>query len=220
MPFYRLFPRALVACFALCLLAVNASAQEGMMRPRLATPTAATTTSTRADGSAQLENDPVIISLAEEETPGEVRRGGIHAAPELALPTVRAEMLNRMLLSAIEARLGTPYRLGATGPYRYDCSGFVWSVFQSAGVDFERMTARSLWNNFAPARDEEKFRFGTLVFFNNLKHVGIVADAGGFYHASTSNGVMYSPFSDYWLARLDGFRSVPAIALEQVATNR
>jgi len=43
-----------------------------------------------------------------------------------------------MMLAAIDMRLGTPYLLGATGPYRFDCSGFVWSVFQSAGVNFER----------------------------------------------------------------------------------
>ena len=89
--------------------------------------------------------------------------------------------VERSMLTAIEERLGTPYRMGATGPYRYDCSGFVWSVFQQAGVAFERTPVRSLWQEFAVPADDEKFKFGTLVFFNNLHHVGIVADANGFY---------------------------------------
>ena len=112
------------------------------------------------------------------------------------------------MLAAIDERLGTPYRMGATGPNRYDCSGFVWSVFQQAGVSFERSTARSLWQEFTPPAEGEQFKFGTLVFFNNLHHVGIVADANGFFHAS-SHGVVYSRFDDYWTKRLNGFRRVP-----------
>jgi cell wall-associated NlpC family hydrolase len=66
-----------------------------------------------------------------------------------------------------------------------------------------------MWTEFAPAREDEKFKFGTLVFFNRLGHVGIVADDKGFYHASRSHGVTYSPFSDYWMDRIDGFRRIP-----------
>jgi cell wall-associated NlpC family hydrolase len=89
----------------------------------------------------------------------------------------------------------------------------VWSVFQSAGVNFERGSARGFWTSFHPVSEDEKYKFGTLVFFNNLKHVGIVADAHGFYHASTSQGVTYSPFNEYWSSRITGFRRVPQTAL-------
>jgi cell wall-associated NlpC family hydrolase len=98
---------------------------------------------------------------------------------------------------------------GGTTPSGYDCSGFVWSTFKSAGVDFERASARTLWSRFAAPATEEKFTFGTLVFFSNLTHIGIVADENGFYHASRHHGVVYSPFSDYWMSRIDGFRRVP-----------
>jgi hypothetical protein len=59
-----------------------------------------------------------------------------------------------------------------------------------------------------PAK-EEQFKFGTLVFFSNLAHVGIVVDEKGFYHSARHGGVMYSPFNEYWLSRIDGFRRVP-----------
>jgi cell wall-associated NlpC family hydrolase len=56
---------------------------------------------------------------------------------------------------------------------------------------------------------EEQFKFGTLVFFSGLRHVGVVADEHGFYHASRRHGVIYSEFNEYWLKRIDGFRRVP-----------
>jgi cell wall-associated NlpC family hydrolase len=113
------------------------------------------------------------------------------------------------LLAAIDTRLGAPYSWGATGPRSFDCSGFVWSIFQTAGIDFERGSARTLFARFAPATADEQYKFGTLVFFSGLAHVGVVADEHGFYHASRHHGVIYSPFNEYWMKRIDGFRRVP-----------
>lgn len=120
-----------------------------------------------------------------------------------------------ILMSAIDQRLGSPYRWGATGPNRFDCSGFVWSIYQATGINFERASARNLFVRFEPAPVEEQFKFGTLVFFSGLTHVGVVADERGFYHASRRHGVIYSEFTEYWLKRIDGFRRVPLT--EQVA---
>jgi peptidoglycan endopeptidase LytE len=128
-------------------------------------------------------------------------------------------LLSQLLMSAIDARLGSPYVYGSSGPRSFDCSGFVWSVYNSAGVRFDRGSARYLWSRFTPAKEEEKREFGTLVFFNGLTHVGIVADANGFYHSSRSHGVVYSPFNKYWLSRVDGFRRVPLPAQLQAKAN-
>ncbi len=113
------------------------------------------------------------------------------------------------MLQSIKNKYGIPYRLGTTGPNRYDCSGFVWSVFNEAGVYFDRSSARSYWAQFEPVSGDERFKFGTLVFFNKLGHVGIVADENGFYHASSSKGITYSRFAGYWEKRIVGFRRVP-----------
>ncbi len=107
---------------------------------------------------------------------------------------------------AIKARYGKPYRYGSTGPNTYDCSGFVWSSFQEAGIPFTRASARSLWAQSEPVYGDDRFKFGTLVFFNNLGHMGIVADENGFYQASSSKGVTYSPFAGYWQSRIVGYR--------------
>jgi peptidoglycan endopeptidase LytE len=115
-------------------------------------------------------------------------------------------VFNQRLLQAIQTRIGIPYRYGSTGPTSYDCSGLVWSVFQDAGFSFERTSARTLWQNSETVEGEDKYKFGTLVFFNGLGHIGIVVDANGFYHASSSQGVTYSTFGGYWGKRIVGFR--------------
>jgi len=115
----------------------------------------------------------------------------------------------KMLYEAISSRLGIRYRFFGTDEKGFDCSGFVWRVFQDAGADFDRVAARTLWRQLPEATDEEKVKFGTLVFFNGLRHVGIVRDAFSFYHASRSQGVTLSYFSGYWGKRLTGYRRAP-----------
>ena len=199
MPFRKLFPYALAACFAL-VLPFMAVAQTGDSRVRLVGkkfepfPAAKPATKTA---------EPVIISLASAED--------IKASRPLTSKGGNLQ-LNQLLTTAIEARLGSPYHWGSTGPGSFDCSGFVWSIYQAAGIDFERGSARTLWGRFEAPAAEEQYKFGNLVFFSNLAHVGFVVDDKGFYHASRHHGVVYSPFNDYWLARIDGFRKVPLTA--------
>ncbi len=200
MSFHKFSHRVILIFSVIGMFAASAAAQTTV------TTINQVTTATQPDGvTTRLETDPIVISLAPADDyagSGATRSRRAHVSPN-------ATLLNQMIVAAIDARLGTPYSLGATGPDRFDCSGFVWSVFQSAGVDFERSNARTLWSEFTPAQGSERFQLGTLVFFNDLKHVGIVADAHGFYHASTSQGVTYSLFNEYWLTRVDGFRRVP-----------
>jgi peptidoglycan endopeptidase LytE len=120
-----------------------------------------------------------------------------------------SDSINQRLNQAIKAKIGRPYVWGAEGPYSYDCSGLIWSVFRDAGINFERSNVHTYWREFQPVSENEKYKFGTLVFLNNLGHIGIVADEKGFYHASSSKGVTYSPFAGYWSKRVVGFRRIP-----------
>ena len=192
MNFRKLFPYALLACLALNL-STSAHAQAALDRSRQVT------TVNTLNGDSALVNDFQIIS---EASPAAIKS----AARATASSTLR---FDQMLMSAINERLGSPYVWGATGPYVYDCSGFVWSSFRETGINFTRMSARNLWGLFPAPREEEKYKFGTLVFFSGLTHIGIVADEHGFYHASRHKGVVYAPFNDYWMSRIDGFRRVP-----------
>ena len=197
MPFKTKFPYALAACIAFGIFSLTAMAQSGEIRQRQVTHTSVSVN----NNLPILVNDPVIISLASEED--------IKASKPLTTKGEGSLQLRDLIAAAIDDRLGARYSWGATGPSAFDCSGFVWSTFKSAGIDFERGSARTLWARFIAPSPEERFKFGTLVFFSNLAHVGIVADEHGFYHASRHHGVVYSPFNDYWLSRIDGFRKVP-----------
>jgi cell wall-associated NlpC family hydrolase len=115
---------------------------------------------------------------------------------------------NQKLLRAIQIRVGIPYRYGSSGPNSFDCSGLVWSAFLDAGFSFERASAKTLWQNSLPVEGGDRYKFGTLVFFNGLGHIGIVFDESGFYHASSSQGVTFSRFDGYWSKRIVGFRRI------------
>lgn len=196
MIFKKLFPSALLVCFALNLTLATANAQTAPERSHQVT------TANNLQGDPALINNLDIIK--------EVSPVAVKSAEHLAGATTLR--FNQMLLTAIDERLGSRYVWGATGPHVFDCSGFVWSSFNSIGINFTRGSARYLWTVFQPVGDDERYKFGTLVFFNNQTHVGIVADEKGFYHASRHNGVVYAPFDGYWGKHIDGFRRVPLSA--------
>lgn len=189
------FPYALALCFAIGITSQSISAQTEESRPRQLTQATASLNVSPIDAA-----DPVIISLASEE---DIQRANAAIIKKEILP------FRQLMSAAIDQRLGAPYHWGATGPRAFDCSGFVWSTFQAMGINFDRASARTLWSRFTAPTEDEKYTYGTLVFFSNLTHIGIVADENGFYHASRRHGVVYSPFNDYWKARIDGFRRVP-----------
>jgi cell wall-associated NlpC family hydrolase len=198
----KLFPRVIVACLALAVWSTSAFTQT---RARVATP---------HDDANELSCSPDELALMVPDTETKPvweakPKPTIDLAPATSPSSSGFIKFQPLLLAAIDERLGSRYRWGATGPNRFDCSGFVWSIFQATGVNFERASARNLFIRLQPAPVEEQFKFGTLVFFGGLTHVGVVADERGFYHASRRQGVIYSEFSEYWLKRIDGFRRVP-----------
>jgi cell wall-associated NlpC family hydrolase len=196
----KLFP-CVLAAWSILALSLTVTAQSADVRARQVT---------QQDDPNEITCSPDDLVIISEAPPEDIKA----AYPTLpANPTFSAKLPGdatlQLLTSAIDQRLGSRYRWGGTGPNGFDCSGFVWSIFQAAGISFERGSARNLWGRFEAPAPEEKFKFGTLVFFSGLAHVGVVVDEHGFYHASRHHGVVYSPFNDYWVSRIDGFRKVP-----------
>ena len=146
-------------------------------------------------------NKPLVKKTA-SSTPTNAAAANYAMSPAVAA-------FNQRLSQVMDSKLGIPYRYGSTGPKSIDCSGLVWMVFKEAGIDFERSSAHNYWNEFEPVSGDERFKFGTLVFFNDLGHVGIVVNEKGFYHASSSKGVTYSSFDGYWAKRIVGYRRIP-----------
>ena len=81
------------------------------------------------------------------------------------------------------AHIGDKFQLGASGPTKFDCSGFVWYTFKTAGlqdrIGGKPLRARDFQKYFRDrgllTRDPKIARVGDLVFYGNpAKHSGIV----------------------------------------------
>lgn len=209
---------------AVCAGSVNAQGRERIVKttssqpvnaPQTAQPSAKPTVVTTGSSRPVLTNDVKIVRNADPAWEPKVERTASTKAASVGAMaasgrTAYGVSTSVRLDNAIKSRYGIPYRYGSTGPNTYDCSGFVWSAFQEAGINFTRASARSLWSQSTPVEGDERFKFGTLVFLNGLGHMGIVADENGFYHASSSKGITYSPFKGYWASRIVGFRKLNA----------
>src|SRR6266536_2613625 len=76
--------------------------------------------------------------------------------------------------TAIQSHLGRPYVWGSDGLKSFDCSGFVWRVMYDNGILIKRTTARKLYMSLPAAPAAEQWRPGNIVFFDDLRHCGIV----------------------------------------------
>lgn len=128
--------------------------------------------------------------------------------------------LSDQVIAYARTFLGTPYKLGASGPFRFDCSSYTRYVFKHFGFDITAYSAIQ----FKEGREVPSYRDlqkGDLVFFGkrgsvrNIGHVGIVVsvdkETGGFtfIHASVSNGVVEQSFNHpYFMMRYMGARRI------------
>ncbi len=105
--------------------------------------------------------------------------------------------------------LGSRYVFGGTSPSGFDCSGFMWYVYNAAG----KGASRGLWGmmNGGPRVSQDQLQPGDAVFFANtympgLSHGGIYLGGGRFIHASDErSGVKISSLSEgYWGSRYIG----------------
>jgi len=113
------------------------------------------------------------------------------------------------LRTTIERHLQKPYVWGSSGLKSFDCSGFVWRVLNDSGVPIKRTTARKFYLSLPAVEPNQEYRPGNIVFFDDLKHCGIVSNERKFYHARSSVGTTLDSFDPYWHHKVIGFRAVP-----------
>ena len=155
-----------------------------------------------ADIARSRERAQVVMdSIARIQSGARATAGGSIAAKteKPVTPAVRKELADE-LLDYAKTFLGVPYRLGASGPKLFDCSGFTSYVFREFGYDLPH-NSQAQFKESRPVEGFGDLRKGDLVFFGargsirNIGHVGIVVDVDlehgsfRFIHASTSNGV-------------------------------
>ncbi len=142
--------------------------------------------------------------------------GGIAVKPQTQPAPAAPKELVDELLEYAKTFIGVPYRLGASGPERFDCSGFTSYVYREFGYNLPHNSVMQSKES-RPVESFSDLRKGDLVFFGargsirSIGHVGIVVDVDldhgmfRFIHASTSNGVeIQRSTSPYFMMRYMG----------------
>lgn len=119
--------------------------------------------------------------------------------------TTQQNVLGPKIKAAAEKYIGKPYDMGASGPDKYDCSGFVQAVLKDVGIDISRtadlqyLDVRDRMGKIYDAEDNVPI-CGDLIFYENtyststaencgITHVGIMLGDGEVIEANCSTGV-------------------------------
>ncbi|OAH10994.1 C40 family peptidase [Streptomyces jeddahensis] len=118
--------------------------------------------------------------------------GGTIVAPGIASEAEASTVTaSTKALKIAASKKGSPYRWGATGPRRFDCSGLTLYSFKQAGKKLPR-TAAQQYNKTRHVSAKQR-QPGDLVFFHSgrsVYHVGIYAGKGRIWHAPKSGDVV------------------------------
>lgn len=110
--------------------------------------------------------------------------------------------------------LGASYKMGASGPKSFDCSGFTRYIFDSIKMSLPRTADDQA--RMGHDIHLKHVSVGDLLFFGKgkINHVAVVSKVQGktitMLHASSSQGVYQQILqdSDYWMKRLRFARRV------------
>ncbi|GKT37658.1 C40 family peptidase, partial [Aduncisulcus paluster] len=118
------------------------------------------------------------------------------------------------IVSTARSLLGIPYKWGGRSPKTgFDCSGFVWYVFNQYGINLPRSSSQLL--SVGSPVNKSSIRPGDILIYKVSKkgkslHAAIATGSGTFVH-SPSSGKTVSEVSmsgPYWRGRLIGVRRV------------
>jgi len=121
--------------------------------------------------------------------------------------------LGQQIASFAQGFLGVPYAWGGVSPGGFDCSGFVYYVYNQYGISLPRVADEQYESGQRVSLND--IQPGDLVFYSTYtpgpSHVGIYVDNGQFVHASSgADQVTITAMSKaYYKARfLGAFRVV------------
>ncbi|MBL0387784.1 C40 family peptidase [Tumebacillus sp. ITR2] len=120
-------------------------------------------------------------------------------------------LIKRMLVNDSYRYTNVRYKWGGASPSGFDCSGFVYYMFQKFGVNMPRTTASHMYT-MGYRVYKSQLQPGDLVFFalenpSHISHVGFYLGHNKFISATNSRGVyVYSLSNTYWAPHYMGAR--------------
>ncbi len=144
----------------------------------------------------------------------------VTASAQSTQQTVTPAALCDSLVAYARTFTGTPYKLGAVGPKRFDCSSYTRYVYKHFGYELTAYSAVQIREG-RPVESYRDLQKGDLVFFGKragvrtIGHVGIVVSVDRekgsftFIHASVTQGVVEQTSSHpYFMMRYIGARRI------------
>ncbi|MFF9864501.1 C40 family peptidase [Streptomyces sp. NPDC013953] len=117
--------------------------------------------------------------------------GGTMLAPGAVSEAEAAPAHATKALNVAASKKGAPYKYGAAGPSRFDCSGLTLYSYKKAGKTLPR-TAQQQYNKTRHLSASSRQK-GDLVFFHSggsVYHVGIYAGGNKIWHSPKSGSVV------------------------------
>ncbi|MGM7634593.1 LysM peptidoglycan-binding domain-containing protein [Bacillus sp. Hm123] len=113
------------------------------------------------------------------------------------------------LLAEAKKHMGVPYVWGGKQPSGFDCSGYIYYVFNQAGKKLPRTNTEGYYSRSYFVSNPQP---GDLVFFKNtykkgISHMGIYLGNNQFIQASSSQGITITSLDNsYFKQRFDSFK--------------
>lgn len=117
------------------------------------------------------------------------------------------------IVETAKSLVGTPYVWGGSTVSGFDCSGFIYYVYNQAGIKIPRTSTTGY---DARSYDISTPQIGDLVFFENtyragISHMGIYIGNNQFIHAGGDQVQITSLSNSYWSKHYAGFKRLYAM---------
>ncbi|MFD3446571.1 SH3 domain-containing protein [Microbacteriaceae bacterium 4G12] len=111
------------------------------------------------------------------------------------------------LISYSKTLLGVPYVWGGVKPSGFDCSGFIYHVYNKFGYSMGRTNVEGYWNSLTRTSNPQP---GDIIYFKDTyrqgpSHIGIYLGGGTFIQAGDNGVAVASLNNSYWKNHFLGY---------------